>query len=331
MTPHDLIRNSFRSLQPSKDLEQKILSASKEIRHSHRILPRFVIVAAIICCLVLSVAAVSYTCGWLDPWFDTESNPDYFKTNTLYPQAEASVDGLSITLDKFLCEGPYVYYQITLYSETGFSGKSYWEDVHTEIAYPEPIVCIDSETQDECYDYGPGSVGADQRLDDGSDPSLRVYAVRLALSEYESYAGQSMVLSISKEPTQEEINAAFPEGVALKEVMRYEFKPENKSYREAELEDGTLIRINSLGVGIQGYHFFGWADTEGQYQIGSLDATVCGVILKDGTRLNFLTSTLGYSSHTSSENYWNNSPLPKAIDPWDVEAIFTPDKVYSIE
>ena len=61
-----------------------------------------------------------------------------------------------------------------------------------------------------------------------------------------------------------------------------------------------------------------------------MDATTCGVILKDGTRLNFLTSSLGYYDTVSSEDYWNNSPLPQVIAPDEVVAIFTEDAVYPL-
>lgn len=322
MTPHELIRSSFHSLQPTDHLEQKILSAAEKKRRPHRWVTRSLIAAAIVCCLVVSVAAVGYTCGWLDRWLDTESDPDYFESNTLYPQAEGAVDGLSATLDKFLCDGPYIYYQVMLRSDTGFQRESYWETTHAVISYPKPIPLADGS-----YAYGPGSIGSEQRLDDGSDPNLRIYAVSLVLFDHDA---QSLILSLSKQPTIEEADAAFPEGVTLKELLRYEFQPENKGYREATLEDGTKIRIHSLGVGIQGYRFFGWEDESGKQTEGSLDATTCGVILKDGTRLNFLTSSLGYYDTVSSEDYWNNSPLPQVIAPDEVVAIFTKDAVYPL-
>lgn len=322
MTPHELIRSSFRSLQPGDGLQERVLSAAEEKRHSHRWLTRSLIAAAIACCLVVSVAAVGYTCGWLDRWLDTGSDPDYFQANTLYPQAEGSVDGLTVSLDKFLCDGPYIYYQVTLRSDIGFHSESYWENTHTVVSYPKPLPQADGS----CI-YGPGIIGSEQRLDDGSDPNLRIYAVSLVLFDHDA---QTLILSLSKQPTIDEADAAFPGGVTLKELLRYEFQPENKSYREATLEDGTKIRIHSLGVGIQGYRFFGWEDESGKQTEGRLDATTCGVILKDGTRLNFLTSSLGYCDTVSSEEYWNNSPLPQVIAPDEVVAIFTEDAVYPL-
>lgn len=330
MRPHELIQHSFRSMSPSEDLEQRILSAAEEKRCPLRIIPRTLIAVAVVCCLVLSIAAVGYTAGWLDPWIDTGSNPEYFQENTHYPQAEGSVDGFTVTLDSFLCEGPFVYYQVTLKSETGFSWDSYWNDVHTEIAYAQPKACTDPTGEQQRYDYGPGSSGAEQRLDDGSDPTVRVYSIRLALNGYEQYEDTTLLLSISKAPSRAEAEAVPPEGIPLKELLRYEFTPEDRNFREAALEDGTKLRINSLGVGIQGYSFFGWEDETGAFTMGSLDATACGVVLRDGTRLNFLTSTLGYDEYTPSEEYWNNSPLPQVIDPQDVTAIFTEDAVYPL-
>ncbi|MBQ4565449.1 MAG: hypothetical protein IJA48_03780 [Oscillospiraceae bacterium] len=322
MTPHELIRSSFRSLQPRDDLAESVLSAAEEKQHSHRWFAKGLIAAAIACCLVVSVAAIGYTCGWLDRWLDTGSNPDYFESKTLYPQAEGAVDGLSATLDKFLCDGPFIYYQVTLHSDTGFHSESYREITHTVISYPEPIPLADGS-----YDYGPGSIGSEQRLDDGSDPNLRTYAVSLVLFDHNA---QRLVLSLSRQPTIEEADAAFPEGVMLKELLRYEFQSENESYREAALEDGTKIRIHSLGVGIQGYRFFGWEDENGNQAEGRLDAATCGVILKDGTKLHFLTSSLGYYDTVPPEEHWNNSPLPRVIVPEEVVAIFTEDAVYPL-
>lgn len=329
MNVYDLIRSSFNNLTPSEDLEEKIMKATHEKKSKRKYLPRLIIAAAVIVTLVISVAAAGYA-GWLDQWLNTNSDPQYFKDNTQYPNVEGSTEGISVTLDKFLCDGAYVYYQVTLQSDNGFSSESYWELVHTEIAYTQPIAYIDPETQTERYDYGPGGAGADCRLDDGSNPKVRTYAVRYALNGYKKYDNCSLVLCISREPIKEEVDAAFPDGVALVELLRYEFKPVDNVLREAALEDGTKIRINSLGVGIQGYEFFGWADENGNYKIGTLDATVCGVVLKDGTRLNFLTSTLGYDERCSSEEYWNNSPLPEVINPEDVVAIFTEDAVYPL-
>lgn len=330
MKPHDLIRHSFQALEPSEGFEGKVLEAAQHTKKSPRILPRTLIAAAVVVCLIVSVAAVGYTAGWLDRWLDTNSDVNYFKTNTLYPDIEGTADGLTVTLDKFLCDGPFVYFQVTMRSEEEIK-TSYYDNVMTCVSYPEFIPYVDPQTGKQALDFGPSSSCADQRLDDGSDPRVRTYAIRVSLRMLESYTGDTLILSLGKIPSAEEVEAAFPHGVAVEELLTYEFTFENKNYREAKLENGTQIRINSLGVGIQGYEFFGWADENGNYKEGTLDATVCGVILKDGTRLNFLTSTLGYDERCSSEEYWNNSPLPEVIDPEDVVAIFSEDTVYPLQ
>ena len=329
MKLNELIQHSFETLEPSDTLAQNILNVTQK-KTNQRILPRAFIAAAIVSCMILSVAAVGLTTGWLDAWFDTDSNEDYLNSSTVYPAISNTVDGLTLTLDKLLTDGPFLYFQLTVESDQG-EAPEVFTDIYPAVRYLEPIAYTHRETGTELLDHGPGVVGSDCRLDDGSNPGCKTYTIALTLNSMECYEVDRLILKFYLNPSEEELAAAFPYGVPAKELLQFEFATKNSRYREASMVDGTPVRLYSLGISIQGYEFFGYTDENGNRTDGTIDATPYGIVLKDGTKMHFRTATLGYDDNIPSEQWWNACPLGQVINPEDVVAVFTPNEVLPLE
>lgn len=335
----NLIREEFDKIYMPDDcaeeIRQKIDGTQPVHRKKHRSLHRVLIAAAVIACLLVSVAAVGHQKGWLDDFLGISEHTE----DVIELQLTAQDEDMEVTLERMLADGPFVYLQVSVRTQGDVNAAEAFEGIPSvpesgimERLYTTfadgPISLPLSKTQQARLNMqavssdGPTRLWRTSRLDDGSDPNFASFTLQILLADLPAdYEGLKLNLRLDQcrtwtaledgsYTTDEEEVALIEETIVLSDAAA----------RITAMEDGRQVKLHTLGVQFQGIDF---------HVCYLEDEWESGVVLADGTRLQFKP---GWTSqdYFSEEMQWHICLLSEIIDPNEVVAIYVGDMVYPL-
>ncbi len=335
----DFIKTEFEKVCMPDDCTERIRQSMERVQPVHRkklrSLPRVLIAAAVIMCLLVSVTAVGLQKGWLDHFLGNSENVEGVSELQLTAQDEE----MEVTLDRMLVDGPFVYLQVSVRTQGDINAAEVFEGdpmlpessiqqrLYTTygngyLALPLSEQGQEMTNMEKLPTQGPVRTWNVTRLDDGSDIHFCSYTMQIILAELPAdYEGLNLTLRLDKQrtwiplsgggyTTHEESVAIIEEPIVLTDAKA----------RVTTMEDGRQVKVHSLGVQIQG------ADFEVCDENGDWNS---GIMLKDGTKLPFKP---GWSAqdYFVEEMQWSICLLNEVIAPDEVAAIYVGDTLYPL-
>ena len=334
----DHIRTEFDRIHMPQSCSARIRQSIEEAQPVHRkklrILPKALIAAAAIMCLLVSAAAVGIRAGWLDAFLGSSEVQDVKEL-----QLTAQDGEIEVTLDRMLTDGPFIYLQVSARTQgdvnaadafkrgSGLPECGIEERLYTIYAKGNILLPLSERGRamvgtSGLSSEGPAGTWHITRLDDGSDRNYCSYTMQIILGELPAnYEGLELTLRLDQQrawtrsegglyTTDEKATALIEETIVLTDAKA----------KITTLEDGRQVKLHSLGVQIQGCDF-AVCDENAKWN--------SGVVLKDGTKLPF-TPGWGTQDYFAEEMQWSHCPLNKVIDPNDVASIYAGDAIYPV-
>ncbi len=332
------VKNEFEKICMPDDcaeqIRQNLQTAQTVQRKKHRALPRILIAAAVVMCLLVSVTAVGIQKGWLDDFLGNSENvEDVQELQLTGNDGEAEV-----TLERMLTDGPFVYLQVSVRTEGNVNAAEFFEGdplmpesginerLHTTFAngvlsFPLSERGQEMVNMQELTGDGPCRTWYATRLDDGSDINFCSYTLQIILADLPAdYEGLELSLRIDKQRTWIPHGEGYTTYEEETPIVEERISLTDGKAKVTTMEDGRQVKVHSLGVQIQGADFEVY-DENGDWN--------CGVVLKDGTRLPFKP---GWSTrdYFAEEMQWNICLFNELIDPQDVVSVYVGDTVYPL-
>lgn len=345
MNPHELIKHSFDSAEPSEDFTARVVEAAGVSAKPNKQprLPRIALIAAVlVIVLAITAAAAGILTNWLTGVVQIADETALESATIGDVLLEQDVDGMHVRYGQFLCVGRFLYMEIEITKDDG-------TDVTEENLYD---VSFDSMhayglTMDYEKPYvhgiyqaeGEGFSGYHWRQDDGSTPGYARYTLSWTLQRHD-YAGNALHIQIW-EPYEWVTTGSNGEQTALngrtrkllaETIIERKTPPDEQVYH---LENGDEVRICSFGAEIQGREYLEAADAfmkqaAAEGQISGL-WTNCGIVLSDGTRVSFNPNVDGvFWGELPSSDHWSAAPFSATVDPTQVTALYLGDTLLSL-
>lgn len=331
----NFIRKEFDKVRMPDDCAGEIRQNLEVAQPVHgkklRVLPRALIAAAVVMCLLISVAAVGVQKGWLDDFLGSSENVEDVQELQLTAQ-----DGeMEVTLDRILVDGPFVYLQVSvrtqgdvnaaevfegdpLLPESGIEARLRTIFANGCLALPLSERGQEMVNMEKLYADGPTRMWYVSRLDDGSDINFCSYTMQIVLAELPAdYEGLELTLCLDKQRTWIPLEGEYTTHEEQVPMIEERVVLTDAKAKVMTMEDGRQVKVHALGVQIQG------ADFEVCDETGVWNS---GVVLKDGTRLPFKPSW-STQDYFAEEMQWNICLLNEMIDPDEVAAIYVGDTV----
>ena len=344
MKPSERLQQVYDSYAVDETFTARVMNAAKQPPARGRMALRIGIAAAVVLCLSITAAAAGLGLlerrlkpGDTNQILTGERVQGYLAEHVQDVALEGTVDGIHLIYTNLLTEGRFVYMEVLAEREDGqpLDREALDTDMffnYLELSYnPNASSALETDTS-----YSVGWISRVAQLDDGTEESFAHYAVGLTLMQREGVKEYLTLMlttpdTLTPDPSMPGVSFVTP-GDVLDSVTVPLTKPEDM--RSCTLEDGRQVKICHLGVDIQGLSFF---DEILQGQVLS-DGDIAwpddyGVVLRDGSRISFLTNLTDLSWYVFREDDETivAAALSEVIDPAEVVALYSPGGEFPVK
>ena len=335
MNPHDLIKKTYESVEPSAGFTERVLRAAEQRnanRPTRRLIAALVAAVVILSFVSVGVYAIPELRHWLFGVVDVEDG-DQSRIDASSGAMDLAADSgdYHINYGAFLCIGRFLFTEVEITTDKN--------QPISDLELQEAISRFDHDQLELTYVggyvtgnysvFGEGWLRSFVRLDDGSIPGYARCTFFWTLARHD-YDGTTLLIRLW-EPIEWVLDEHGGGMVAKNETTRRLLKETRIERKTPEdeislwLQDGMEIRVCAFGVELQGDDI--WKLIR-QNTKETEEVPECGVILEDGTRIPFLNQPFGISSaDTPKELQWSAAPFTAIVDPGKIIDLYCEDVI----